>query len=446
MSYNPYNNFDNNNIRRELPKPTSSGVLGGNGNYESSNRDSYNNSNYMTNNYHQNIRGHTIPNNNNSNNNFSPYQATSNMTQTEYNYQQNLYAQNGPMLYNQQWTNQLNHPPPGAYFGANTGNPSNAYARGYYGKGSSPIYPTVPVSNSSGDSIGQKRTCEFEREVEINKKRTECIDATEKLTETVVKAIELNAAVLHQKSIIEEQEQNIPRLIPFKESNSVNATNKSDTNEVESSEADDNSSSDSSADELSSEDKAKPILDDSDVEADTENNKIVTVPGTNISLITDEDIEKWKKERRKMWLLKISNNKEKHIEDMGIKAEDLKGSNSIFKETKKNKEFIQKINNQVTRTNPKSNLNMKIIQREMLKENSKILDFIKELGDAHLLDYELTESEKLQLFGSVNDQKNRRNDFNWNKGRNSFKNNNQKSPRDAKPRSAKYAKNNEYLF
>ncbi|KOG96126.1 Rsa1p [Saccharomyces eubayanus] len=137
--------------------------------------------------------------------------------------------------------------------------------------------------------------------------------------------------------------------------------------------------------------------------------KVVLVPGTSIALVTDDDIKKWREERKKMWLLKISNNKTKHMQSMGIKEDELKGQPSILRESRKEKQFIQSIQNQVQRGNPKTDLNIKLIQREFANENSQILDFIKELGDANLLEYELTQEEKDVLFGTPED--NTRNNY-----------------------------------
>ncbi|EJS41469.1 rsa1p [Saccharomyces arboricola H-6] len=136
--------------------------------------------------------------------------------------------------------------------------------------------------------------------------------------------------------------------------------------------------------------------------------KVVLVPGTSIALITDEDIKKWRDERKKMWLLKISNNKKEHMQSMGIKEDELKGQPSILRESRKEKQFIQSIQNQVQRGNPRVDLNLKLIQREFANENSQLLDFICELGDAGLLECELTQEEKDVLFGTSED-KNRNN-------------------------------------
>lgn len=132
---------------------------------------------------------------------------------------------------------------------------------------------------------------------------------------------------------------------------------------------------------------------------DEEKPKLAVVAGTSITLVTEEDITKWREERKKMWLLKISNNKKKYMEEMGIKEDELRETKSVLQESKKQKQFINSIQSQVTRMNPKANLNIKIIQREMAKDNMKLIQFIKELGDAHLLDYELNEEEKEALFG-----------------------------------------------
>lgn len=148
-----------------------------------------------------------------------------------------------------------------------------------------------------------------------------------------------------------------------------------------------------------------------------------TIQGTSITLATEEDIAKWREERKRMWLLKISNKRREHMEKMGIKEEELKG-HSILQETKKQKQFIQNIQNQVNRTNPRANLNVKIVQREMAQENLQLLQFIKELGDAHLLDYELTTEEKSKLFGSPDDkQRNAKKPYTRNNN-NNYNNNN----------------------
>ncbi|CAI4052913.1 Rsa1p SKDI_16G0840 [Saccharomyces kudriavzevii IFO 1802] len=148
---------------------------------------------------------------------------------------------------------------------------------------------------------------------------------------------------------------------------------------------------------------------DSEKSESESSEKVVLVPGTSISLITDEDIKKWREERKKMWLLKISNNKTKHMQSMGIKEEELKGRPSILRESRKEKQFIQSIQNQVQRGNPRVDLNIKLIQREFASENSQLLDFIRELGDAGLLEYELTQEEKDILFGTFED--NNRNNY-----------------------------------
>ena len=144
----------------------------------------------------------------------------------------------------------------------------------------------------------------------------------------------------------------------------------------------------------------------------TESNKknrqaAIPVPGTSITLITDEDIAKWREERKKMWLLKISNHKEQHREAMGIKKEDLNNMGNVLRESKKERQFIQNIQNQVNRFNPKVNLNLKFIQKEMMQDNIKLLSFIKELGDSGLLEYELTEKEKKVLYGNNQEESNK---------------------------------------
>lgn len=137
----------------------------------------------------------------------------------------------------------------------------------------------------------------------------------------------------------------------------------------------------------------------------------VLIPGTSISLETEEDIKKWKDERRKMWLLRISNNKKEHMEKMGYKDEDLKKETNVLKESRKDKNFIKNIQSQISRANPNVNLNTRLVQRGMAEENAKLLDFIVELGECGFLEYELTEEEKEKLFGgySNNFSNNRKN-------------------------------------
>ena len=125
----------------------------------------------------------------------------------------------------------------------------------------------------------------------------------------------------------------------------------------------------------------------------------IPVPGTSITLGTEEDIEKWREERRKMWLLKISNNRKVHMENFGVTEEEL-NKTSILRESRKQKQFIQNIQNQVNRFDPRANLHLRIVQRGLSEENEKLLDFIEELGDAGLLEYELTQEEKDKLFGN----------------------------------------------
>lgn len=173
-------------------------------------------------------------------------------------------------------------------------------------------------------------------------------------------------------------------------------------------------------------DKNTEEIDDDEENGETD---VVTVPGTSISLVSDEDIAKWREERKKMWLLKISNHKEQHREAMGIKAEEVSSMGNVLKESKKERQFIQSIQNQVNRFNPKVNLNLKIVQREMMDDNTKLLSFIKELGDAELLEYELSEKEKSALFGNQDENSkfnNRRNDkFRGN--RSNYNNNNSRT-------------------
>lgn len=145
------------------------------------------------------------------------------------------------------------------------------------------------------------------------------------------------------------------------------------------------------------------INDGEDDGEDLENNKknSINIQGTSIKLDTDEEIAKWKEERKRMWLLKISNRKEEHMKAMGIKEVDLKNT-SVLNEARKQKRFIQSIESQVHRYDPNANLNLKVVQRGMSAENDKILEFIQELGDAGLLEHELTPEEKDKLFGGLN--------------------------------------------
>ncbi|CUS23204.1 LAQU0S08e04412g1_1 [Lachancea quebecensis] len=147
------------------------------------------------------------------------------------------------------------------------------------------------------------------------------------------------------------------------------------------------------------------------VEAKNKEAKIIAIPGTSITLESEEDIKKWREERRKMWLVKISNQREKHKSDLGIEEEDV-SRNEAFQQVKKDKQFIQSIQNQINRSGPSPNLDLKLIQRTMAKENIKLLNFIKELGDAGLLQYELKEEEKQKLFGNSLRQSGGRNNFN----------------------------------
>ncbi|SCU93321.1 LADA_0G02454g1_1 [Lachancea dasiensis] len=129
----------------------------------------------------------------------------------------------------------------------------------------------------------------------------------------------------------------------------------------------------------------------------------VVIPGTSITLASEEDIRKWREERRRMWLVKISNNREKHKTELGIEDSNTSKVNA-FHNVRKDKQFIQSIQNQVNRYNPNPNLSLKLIQRTMAEQNSNLLNFIEELGDAKLLEYELTEEEKEKLFGTGNKQ------------------------------------------
>lgn len=140
-------------------------------------------------------------------------------------------------------------------------------------------------------------------------------------------------------------------------------------------------------------------------------NSVVTIPGTSISLQTEEEIQAWRNERKKNWLIKISNKKEEHCENLGIDASELAHSTNRkkFQEFKKDKDFIDRISMQIKKdagfenqlTKP-SSLTTTMLKRDQNEENSKLLQFIKELGDAQYLEYELTEQEKSKLFKNSN--------------------------------------------
>ncbi|CEP62434.1 Rsa1p LALA0_S05e05578g [Lachancea lanzarotensis] len=126
----------------------------------------------------------------------------------------------------------------------------------------------------------------------------------------------------------------------------------------------------------------------------------VQIQGTSITLTSDGDIEKWREERRKMWLLKISNQREKHKLELGVQEEQTPKQLS-FQNVRKDQQFIQNIQNQIGRYNSSPNLSLNLVQRTMAEENAKLLNFIKELGDAQLLEYELNDEEKEKLFGNA---------------------------------------------
>ncbi|SCU98787.1 LAFA_0G20164g1_1 [Lachancea sp. 'fantastica'] len=136
----------------------------------------------------------------------------------------------------------------------------------------------------------------------------------------------------------------------------------------------------------------------------------VQIQGTSITLASDEDIKKWREERRKMWLMKISNQREKHKLELGMQEEQPSKQPS-FQNAKKDQQFIQNIQNQIGRYNSSPNLSLNLVQRTMAEENAKLLNFIKELGDAKLLEYELNDEEKEKLFGN-NKRGRPRNEYN----------------------------------
>lgn len=147
------------------------------------------------------------------------------------------------------------------------------------------------------------------------------------------------------------------------------------------------------------------------LQSDKKEKKVVAIPGTSITLESEEDIKKWREERRKMWLVKISNQREKHRQELGVEEKEPTNAGA-FQQVKKDKQFIQSIQNQINRVNPNPNLSLRLMQRTMAEENINLLNFIQELGDAKLLEYELTEEEKNVLFGNTFKRNKPRADFN----------------------------------
>lgn len=160
-----------------------------------------------------------------------------------------------------------------------------------------------------------------------------------------------------------------------------------------------------------------------------DDSKVTLVPGTTISLNTEEDIKKWRAERRKMWLIKISNNKKVHMERLQIKEEDLKSLENPLGQGRKDKQFIRNIQNQVCRTGPKVDLNTKLIQRRQAEENFQLLEFIEQLGEYGLLEHTLSETEKEKLFGAPDSSKNKHRMNNRNHYRNDNRKFNRGTPR-----------------
>lgn len=155
------------------------------------------------------------------------------------------------------------------------------------------------------------------------------------------------------------------------------------------------------AKELTEKDMIRSDAEDVDghfLKSQGEEKETPVIQGTAIVLKSEEDIRIWREERRKMWLIKISNRRAFHREQLNIKEDEIK--RNPFHEARKEKNFIQNIQNQVKRYNSKPSLSTGLFQRSLKDENMQILDFIKELGDAGVLNYELTDKEKDILFGS----------------------------------------------
>ena len=152
------------------------------------------------------------------------------------------------------------------------------------------------------------------------------------------------------------------------------------------------------------------------------------IPGTTISLTSDEDIQKWQQQRKINWLLKVSNKKKLHNEilanpenfkdstdeevkkfiqfqkenNLTVKMEEQQ--KNTFKEFGKIKETVKKMFQQIEKDDHQNNstaniASMKIFKMEEQEDNLKVLPFIKLLGDLGKLEYKLTDVEKEKLFG-----------------------------------------------
>ncbi|OBA27328.1 hypothetical protein HANVADRAFT_52355 [Hanseniaspora valbyensis NRRL Y-1626] len=152
------------------------------------------------------------------------------------------------------------------------------------------------------------------------------------------------------------------------------------------------------------------------------------IPGTTISLTSDEDIQKWQQQRKINWLLKVSNKKKLHNEilanpenfkdstdeevkkfiqfqkenNLTVKMEEQQ--KNTFKEFGKIKDTVKKMFQQIEKDDHQNNstaniASMKIFKMEEQENNLKVLPFIKLLGDLGKLEYKLTDVEKEKLFG-----------------------------------------------
>ncbi|EDO19411.1 hypothetical protein Kpol_1002p58 [Vanderwaltozyma polyspora DSM 70294] len=402
-NYSDHQYYAGNNSRK-LPKPTSSGTLGSNTAEQPAFQQQYNN--YSINNY----GSQQYPQ--------QPYQ------NSYYNYQQvngyQNYDTRNHMYYQQQHQNVQQYQ-------VNNINGSLNYNQGL---DNSAMYVNG-THNIPNPNTGYKPV---ESYVDVNKdgyllsienQEKSSGNPTTDQEENPTKRKSSNGPVLESKRAKHEMaDQNIlPSNNNYEETCPKDESNDKRITDEESEESlSDNESDTNKIENTGSLNKDE----DSTLLSENGSNNVVPVHGTSITLVTEEEIAKWREERKMMWLLKISNNKRQHMDKMGIKEDELKERKNVLHEAKKQKQFIQNIQNQLTRFNPKVNLNVKILQREMAKENEKLLKFIQELGDANLLDYELNDEEKEKLFGGNDNESTRRgNGFNQrNKSRNFNRNNN----------------------
>lgn len=108
----------------------------------------------------------------------------------------------------------------------------------------------------------------------------------------------------------------------------------------------------------------------------------IAIPGTDITLNTQEDIEAWIKQRKVNWMKKISNSKPSDS------SEDSKEAKVVQKrrQLQGNQRNNNVVRGEASRNKAKFNLNKAIIQRELAQENLQILDVIRELFDQGILD------------------------------------------------------------